>query len=88
MKKIRLNRIYSYYFASARDMVDELRRVKELYCDGEMSYNRARKRMDYLVRQIQWRCEVCFGVASIHREQTTAYCVLKNAQEVVAWMAE
>ena len=84
---MRLDRIYSYYFMSARDMLDELRKIKELYRDGEMSYKRAYKRMDELVRMIQQRCELCFNLTQTPRQQTTAYTVLRHTHDIVAWMA-
>lgn len=88
MNRTRRNRIYSYYFMSARNMYDELCRIKATFLDGEISYKKAWKRMDALVRMIQQRCELCFNLVDIRKEQTTAYDVLKNTNEIVAWMVE
>lgn len=87
MKKIRLDRIYLYYFETAQTMLDKLNAVRASYVQGEISYKRAWTRMDALIRQINWRCKVCFGVAECNECQTTAWDVLCAAHAHIQWMA-
>lgn len=87
MKKIRLDRIYLYYYETAKSMLEELNALRDNYVRGEISYKRAWTRMDSLIRQINWRCEVCFGVAACNRKQTGAWDVLTTVHNFIQWMA-
>lgn len=86
MKTIRLNRIYSHFYHAAYELLEELLRIKEMYRDNEISYNKARKRMEYLLKQIKWRCQICYDVAGMNPTQTTASCIMERATAVACWM--
>lgn len=88
MKRKRLCVLYKYYLASASEMLDRANQVKQIYLDGEMSYRRAWRELDRLIKLGTERVKLCEELAElleIGKDRCSAACVRNKFNALVAW---